>query len=111
MTIGEKLELLNRERGWTMAVLSRRSGVPRSTLKNMVDRGTAPSVRNLQRICSAYGIASDDFLRLGEPGAGAGAAAGPGIGDEEALKLWRSLDPEARETVGRLMALLDSRAG
>lgn len=56
------IEQLCGERGWSLYKLSKESGIPYSTLNNMIHRTNIPSIPTLQKICNGFGISLSDFF-------------------------------------------------
>lgn len=56
------IEQLCEERGWSLYKLSKESGIPYSTLNNMIHRTNIPSIPTLQKICNGFGISLSDFF-------------------------------------------------
>ena len=65
---GKKMDVLKRinqlrlERGWSIYRLSVKSGISQSTLTNMFNRETLPSITTLSLICDAFGISMAEFF-------------------------------------------------
>ena len=57
-----RIEQLCEERGWTHYRLAKASGIPHSTLHNMLYRSTVPTVPSLYKICHAFGISISQFF-------------------------------------------------
>ena len=53
---------LCRERGWTYYRLSKATGIPYSTLSNMIHRHNIPTIPTLQKICDGMDISLQDFF-------------------------------------------------
>lgn len=58
----KRIEQLCKEREWTYYRLSIESGIPHSTLHNILHRSTVPSVPSIMRICNAFGISMAQFF-------------------------------------------------
>ncbi len=63
MNILKKINLMRIERGWSIYRLSIESGVSQSTLTNMFNRETLPSIPTLESICNAFKITLSDFFK------------------------------------------------
>jgi transcriptional regulator with XRE-family HTH domain len=63
MDILKKINQLRIERNWSIYRLSVESGISQSTLNNMFNRETLPSITTLECICSAYGITLSEFFK------------------------------------------------
>lgn len=62
MDILKKINKMRIDRGWSIYRLSTESGVSQSTLTNMFNRETLPSITTLESICAAFGISMSDFF-------------------------------------------------
>lgn len=65
MDVKKKLLALMQEKHWTYYRLSKESDVSWSTIRNMFDRGTEPTLPTLEAICKGLGISLEELL-LGE---------------------------------------------
>lgn len=65
MNLQRKIRALMEERGWTVYRLAKESGVSWSTIRNMFDRNTEPTVPTVEAICEGLGITLEELL-LGE---------------------------------------------
>lgn len=63
MDILKKINRLRLERDWSIYRLSVESGISQSTLTNMFNRETLPSITTLECICNAFGISMSDFFK------------------------------------------------
>lgn len=63
MDVLKRINQLRLERNWSIYRLSVKSGIPQSTLTNMFNRGTLPSITTLELICDAFGITLAEFFR------------------------------------------------
>ena len=63
MEILEKIELLRKEKGWSVNYLAMESGLTQSTLNNLYSRNTEPKISTLRAICGAFGISLSDFFK------------------------------------------------
>lgn len=99
MNVLKRINTLRLERGWSVYRLSVEAGLPQSTMINMFNRETMPSLATLESLCRAFGISLSDFFRddsLPKPPA------------EEAAQLFRSLPEAQAEAVLTLLRELDS---
>lgn len=67
MTIIEKIDMLRKERGWSVNYLAMEAGLTQSTLNNMYQRNAEPKLSTLRAICSAFGISLSEFFADEEP--------------------------------------------
>lgn len=64
MKRGEYLEKIIKEKGYTIASLSKESGVPYTTIRSMIERNLKnASIDNVIKICKVLGIKADDLAR------------------------------------------------
>ena len=63
MDILKKINKMRLDRGWSVYKLSVMSGVAQSTLNNMFNRETLPSIPTLTQLCDAFGITVSDFFK------------------------------------------------
>ena len=95
MDVLKKINALRIDRGWSVYKLAVEADLPQSTIINMFNRETLPSIVTLEKICSACGITvseffSDDIEEVT-------------VGDSEILSLYHSLTKEQSKTVYALM--------
>ena len=57
------------ERGWTYYRLAKATGIPYSTLSNMIHRHNIPTIPTLQKICDGMDISLPDFFAGDHEGA------------------------------------------
>ena len=62
MDILRKINKMRLDRNWSIYRLSVESDVPQSTLTNMFNRETLPSITTLESICGAFKISLSDFF-------------------------------------------------
>ena len=62
MDILKKINQLRINRNWSVYRLSVEAGLPQSTITNMFNRETLPSIVTLQSICNAFGITLSEFF-------------------------------------------------
>ena len=65
MDVKKKLLELMQERRWSYYRLAKESGISWSTIRNMFDRGTEPTIPTLEAICKGLNITMEELL-LGE---------------------------------------------
>ena len=63
MDILKKINKMRLDRDWSIYRLSVESDVPQSTLTNMFNRETLPSITTLASICNAFGISLSEFFK------------------------------------------------
>ncbi len=100
----KKINRMRLERGWTIYRLSVESDVPQSTLINMFNRETQPSIATLEAICKGFGITLAEFFTETEDDQQAE------IPEDYLTELFYALPKESQKLVYRLMKEL-SRNG
>lgn len=63
MDILEKIDVLRKERGWSINYLAMESELTQSTLNNLYRRHTEPKLSTLRSICNAFGISLAEFFK------------------------------------------------
>lgn len=66
MDVTARLRELMEERNWTEYRLAKEAGLSQSTISNMFNRGTVPSVATLETICNGLGITLGQFFSEGQ---------------------------------------------
>ena len=61
----DKIETMRKERGWTSYRLAEEACIAHSTLFNMNQRKTLPSLTTLGSICDAFGVTLAEFFSDG----------------------------------------------
>ena len=99
-----KINRMRLERGWSVYRLSVESDLPQSTLINMFNRETQPSIATLEALCKGLGITLADFFAEDEE------EQGKVLSKDELNDLFYRLPKESQKLVYRLMREL-SRNG
>ena len=99
MDIKQRLQELMDERGWTMYRLAKEAGVSWSTIRNIFNRGTEPSISTLEVLCQGLGISLVQFLDVNST---------HGLTKEQQMILreWNSLDAQSKEAVHQMIKAL-----
>ena len=63
MDVLEKIDMLRKEKGWSINYLAMESGLTQSTLNNLYSRKTEPKISTLRAICGAFGITLSEFFK------------------------------------------------
>lgn len=63
MEVLEKIEMLRKEKGWSINYLAMESGLTQSTLNNLYTRKAEPKISTLRSICGAFGITLSEFFK------------------------------------------------
>lgn len=100
MTVREKLLALLQTRGWSFYRLAKESGVAWSTIRNMFERGTDPTLSTLEALCAGLGVPLVELLQddVGKPDAPA-----------ELLEAWQKLSEKNRQLALELMHALEEK--
>lgn len=91
MDVLKKINKMRIDRNWSVYRLSVESGVSQSTLTNMFNRETFPSIATLECICSAFGITMSEFF--------AEACDKENSAEQEVVNLYRALKPDVQNSV------------
>ncbi len=95
MDVLKKINKIRIERNWSVYRLSVESGISQSTLTNMFNRETLPSITTLECICSAFGMTLSEFFLEDKE---------TKITDEtEILALYRSAPEEVKSAIAVLL--------
>lgn len=65
MDAKERIRQLMQERGWSEYRLAVASGLSQSTVANIFNRNTVPSITTLESICNGFGITLAQFFAEG----------------------------------------------
>lgn len=90
MDVLKKINKMRLDRDWSIYRLSLESGIAQSTLTNMFNRETLPSITTLECICHAFGISMSEFF-LDETEQAETAD------ESELVELYRSLSSEGKQ--------------
>lgn len=102
MDVKKKLLALMEEKHWTYYRLSKEADVSWSTIRNMFDRGTEPTLPTLEAICKGLGITLEALL-LGED------AADLSPDQRDLLSNWGKLDDADKRLYLDLLRSLNSK--
>ena len=91
MNVLKKINKMRLDRNWSIYRLSVESGISQSTLTNMFNRETLPSITTLECICSAFGITMSEFFRDNEEK--------NFTSDSEFITLYNSANDEVKKSV------------
>mgnify|MGYP002863428775 CR=1 FL=1 len=91
-------ELLT-ELNWSEYRLAMESGLSQSTVANIFNRNTTPSVATLEMICKGFGITLAQFFAEGEM---------VELSEEqkEMFEAWRTLSPQQKEAIRHLISVM-----
>ena len=102
MDVKKKLLALMEEKHWTYYRRSKDADVSWSTIRNMFDRGTEPTIPTLEAICKGLGITLEELL-LGED------AADLSPDQRDLLSNWGKLDDADKRLYLDLLRSLNSK--
>ena len=94
-----RIRELMQERGWSEYRLAIASGLSQSTVANIFNRNTTPSVATLESICSGFGITLAQFFAQGE-------LVELSAEQREMFTAWSSLTREQKEALRRLILVM-----
>lgn len=57
-----RIEKIMAEKQWTVYRLAKESDIPYSSLNNLFQRNTEPTLPTLRKICTGFGISMSDFF-------------------------------------------------
>ena len=63
MEVLEKIDILRKDRGWSINYLAMESELTQSTLNNLYRRNTEPKISTLRSICNAFGLSLSEFFK------------------------------------------------
>ena len=99
MDAKERIKKLMQERNWTEYRLAIASGLSQSTIANIFNRNTTPSVVTLEAICQGFGItlaqffAEGDMIELTEE-------------QKEMFNAWSTLTKEQKDVLYQLIRVM-----
>ncbi len=99
MDILKKINQLRLERNWSIYRLSVESNISQSTLTNMFNRETLPSITTLECLCNAFGITMAEFFAEQLPTINTAS-------EQELLELYRAIPEDAKQTILSLLHTL-----
>ena len=99
MDAKERIRELMRERNWTEYRLAIASDLSQSTVANIFNRNTTPSVATLEAICQGFGITLAQFFAEGDM---------VELTDEqkEMFSAWSTLTKEQKEVLYQLIRVM-----
>ncbi len=99
----ERIKQLCAERGWSNYRLAVESGIPHSTLHNMMNRCTIPSFVSVKKICDAMGITMAEFFNGNEEENSLTKD------QKDVLMIYTKLSPEKKKAAIEILNVLDRR--
>lgn len=102
MTIIERIEQLNAERGWSLYELGKRADIAEATVYTWKRKNKCPSMPALEKICFSYGITLYQFFV---------GVFNPDLTDEQnqLIANWSNLDKQEKDIVISLINFLINR--
>ena len=100
MTVREKLLALLQTRGWSFYRLAKESGVAWSTIRNMFERGTDPTLSTLEALCTGLDVSLVELLQDDSQTPDAPA---------ELLEAWQKLSEKNQQLELELMRALEEK--
>lgn len=67
MNVTERIEMLMKERGWSIYRLAKETGLSQSTLAHIFRKDSVPTVATLEVICRSFGLSLSQFFAEGGP--------------------------------------------
>ena len=93
MDVLRKINKMRLDREWSVYKLSVESGISQSTLTNMFNRETLPSITTLECICNAFGITMSEFFKENSES----------NCDTEFMALYNALDGDLKKSILTIM--------
>lgn len=103
MDVLKKINKMRIDRGWSVYRLAVESGVSQSTITNMFNRETLPSITTLEYVCSAFGVTLAEFFTEDV------CDLAPVENNDEVLSLFNSMDDQSKECIITLMKRLSKK--
>ena len=96
-----RIRALMAERKWSEYRLAVESGLSQSTVANIFNRNTTPSISTLEAICNGFGITLAQFFSEGDM---------VELTDEqkEMFTAWSTLNKEQKEALSKLILVMKS---
>ena len=98
MDVLKRINELRIDRGWSVYRLAIEAELPQSTIINMFNRETLPSITTLESICRAFGITLSEFFDT--------ETESKSLDQKKFTKLYQSLSPATRQSIYQLMETL-----
>lgn len=102
MDAKKRIKELMAERGWSEYRLAIASDLSQSTIANIFNRNTTPSVATLESICAGFGITMAQFFAEGD-------MVELTVEQKEMFNAWTSLSKEEKEILKRLIEVMKSK--
>ena len=99
MDAKKKIRELMQERGWSEYRLAIASGLSQSTVANIFNRNTMPSVTTLEAICNGFGITLSQFFAEGD-------MVELTAEQKQMFTLWSALTREQKDALAQLISVM-----
>ena len=96
-----RIKELMAERNWSEYRLAIASGLSQSTVANIFNRNTTPSVATLESICAGFGITLAQFFAEGD-------MVELTAEQQEMFSAWSSLSKDQKEVLNQLIRVMKS---
>ena len=102
MDVIERVKSLTKERGWSKYRLAKEADLAQTTIANIFNRGSVPSVATIEILCEAYGISLSEFFAEEQDQVS--------LTSEQArlLTYWNALSPNQQQIVTDLAKNMNS---
>ena len=97
----QRLQQLLKERNWTVYRLAVNCDMPQSTINNIFNRNTVPSIPTLETICKGFGITLSQFFAENEM-----VELSPEL--KELFDGWLTLTPEQKAAITQLINTINN---
>ena len=97
-----RIQELCQQRGWSLYKLAKESDIPYSSLNNIFQRNTQPTISTLEKICAGFQISLHDFF------IGVETATTPILSDEETelIQNYRTLSKSNKKILKKFITFL-----
>jgi transcriptional regulator with XRE-family HTH domain len=92
-----RITQLRDERGWTNYRLAKEANISQTTLRNLYNRDTLPSIPTLELICAGFGISLSQFFTEGDDPIELDAE------QKEMLSMWNTLTKGQKAAIMELL--------
>lgn len=99
MDAKQRIRELLSELNWSEYRLAIESGLSQSTVANIFNRNTTPSVATLEMICKGFGITLAQFFAEGD-------MVELTKEQQEMFENWRTLSPNQKDAIAHLIAVM-----
>jgi transcriptional regulator with XRE-family HTH domain len=93
----KRITQLRDERGWSNYRLAKEANISQTTLRNLYNRSTLPSIPTLEAICSGFSISMSQFFAEGDE------PVELDTGQKEMLNRWNTLAKDQQEALLELL--------